>query len=308
LAPNRTYHVSRIDQLKRFRKIGYLGVASHFIDSAGRFSTISTRYARSSAAVGLTWKAAGQARELRKKDGPRLVSIHQAQPEKDQLNAEVEAIRTASDIVSVVGEYVTLKRLGARPIYTGLCPFHIEKTPSFRVRADRHFWKCFACGRGGDVFTFVQEIEQVNFYGALRRLAERAGIRLDEWTPADATRDRLAEQIAEETSYWQMGSIGLCEQQQRDALSSNDLERIAPAAQRLCWLRSAEPTELVRAYVDARRRRPEAVSEAINWAREDIRWTRALCAWLFYRVVLSRMVYVTPPELAPDQYGLELNT
>ena len=80
------------------------------------------------------------------------------------------------DIVSVVGDYVRLRRVGATQSYTGLCPFHNEKTPSFRVHANHQFFKCFGCGQGGDVFKFVQEIERVSFYEALRLLADRSGI------------------------------------------------------------------------------------------------------------------------------------
>ena len=78
--------------------------------------------------------------------------------------------------MSVVGEYVRLKRVGATQSYTGLCPFHTEKTPSFRVHANHQFYKCFGCGQGGDVFKMsVQEIERISFYEALKQLAERSG-------------------------------------------------------------------------------------------------------------------------------------
>ena len=87
---------------------------------------------------------------------------------KDQLKSSV-------DIVSVVGEYVRLKKAGPQ-VHKGLCPFHNEKTPSFNVHAARQFYKCFGCGEGGDVFTFVQKIEGVSFYEALKLLAERHGI------------------------------------------------------------------------------------------------------------------------------------
>jgi len=87
---------------------------------------------------------------------------------KDQLKSSV-------DLVNVVGEYVRLKKSGAQR-YMGLCPFHNEKTPSFTVHAARQFYKCFSCGEGGDVFTFVQKIEGVSFYEALKLLAERHGV------------------------------------------------------------------------------------------------------------------------------------
>lgn len=88
----------------------------------------------------------------------------------------IEAIRTAVDIVEVVGEYVSLRRRGAN--WFGLCPFHEEKTPSFSVNQHLGIFKCFGCGRGGDVFAFIQQIEHVSFVEAVRMLAERAGIPL----------------------------------------------------------------------------------------------------------------------------------
>ncbi len=92
------------------------------------------------------------------------------------------------DIVTVVGEYVRLRRVGATQSYSGLCPFHTEKTPSFRVHANHQFYKCFGCGQGGDVFKFLQEIERISFYEALKQLAERSGIPLpkrSEYADAD---------------------------------------------------------------------------------------------------------------------------
>jgi DNA primase len=87
---------------------------------------------------------------------------------KDQLKSSV-------DLVNVVGEYVRLKKSGPQR-YQGLCPFHNEKTPSFTVHAARQFYKCFGCGEGGDVFNFVQKIEGISFYEALKLLAERHGV------------------------------------------------------------------------------------------------------------------------------------
>lgn len=97
-------------------------------------------------------------------------------------------VKASVDIVSVVGEYVRLRRVGATQSYNGLCPFHTEKTPSFRVHSNHQFFKCFGCGQGGDVFKFVQEIERISFYEALKQLAERSGIPLpkrSEYADAD---------------------------------------------------------------------------------------------------------------------------
>jgi len=88
-----------------------------------------------------------------------------------------EQIRAASDIVDVVGSYLPLKRAGAN--FVALCPFHKEKTPSFNVNPHRQIFHCFGCHKGGDVFTFVQEYENITFPEAVRWLAERARIPLE---------------------------------------------------------------------------------------------------------------------------------
>ena len=93
----------------------------------------------------------------------------------DQL---VETIRDRSDLVSIVSEYLTLKKAGQN--FTGLCPFHAEKTPSFSVNPSKQFFHCFGCGVGGDVFQFVMKIEGIAFPEALQRLAVKAGVALPE--------------------------------------------------------------------------------------------------------------------------------
>jgi DNA primase len=85
-----------------------------------------------------------------------------------------EEIKSAVDIVKIVGDYVQLRKRGAN--YVGICPFHQEKTPSFAVHAAKQIFHCFGCGVGGDVFKFVMLIENVTFPEALERVAERAGI------------------------------------------------------------------------------------------------------------------------------------
>lgn len=89
---------------------------------------------------------------------------------------QIEEVRSRSDIVSVIGKYVRLKRTGSG--YTGLCPFHNEKTPSFHVNPARQMYKCFGCGVGGNVLTFVMEYENLTFPEAMEMLAEEAGIDL----------------------------------------------------------------------------------------------------------------------------------
>jgi DNA primase len=87
----------------------------------------------------------------------------------------VEQLKSSVDIVSVIGEYVKLRRSGANR-YMGLCPFHSEKTPSFTVHVVHQFYKCFSCGAGGDVVKFVMEKEGLSFYEALKSMSERYGV------------------------------------------------------------------------------------------------------------------------------------
>src|SRR5205085_6778882 len=88
-----------------------------------------------------------------------------------------ETLKQQADIVRIVGDYVRLKKAGAQN-YSGLCPFHGEKTPSFSVHATRQFYHCFGCGASGDVFSFVQKIENITFPEAVRLVAQKLGIPL----------------------------------------------------------------------------------------------------------------------------------
>src|SRR6056297_3378444 len=87
-----------------------------------------------------------------------------------------EKVKDRLDIVEVVSEYVNLKKTGKN--YQGLCPFHQEKTPSFTVNPDNQFYYCFGCGKGGDIFNFIMEIENITFYESLKLLANRANIKM----------------------------------------------------------------------------------------------------------------------------------
>jgi DNA primase len=95
----------------------------------------------------------------------------------------LEQIRQSNDVVEVIGSYFPLKRAGAN--FRALCPFHKEKTPSFHVNPQKQIWHCFGCGAGGDVFSFVMKYENLDFVGSVRRLAERAGIKLEYENRAD---------------------------------------------------------------------------------------------------------------------------
>ncbi|MDD4872411.1 MAG: DNA primase [Kiritimatiellae bacterium] len=89
----------------------------------------------------------------------------------------LEDIRFRSDIVDVIGSYFNLQRAGSA--FKATCPFHKEKTPSFHVNPQRQIFHCFGCGTGGDVFRFVMQYEGVDFMGAIKILAHRAGIKIE---------------------------------------------------------------------------------------------------------------------------------
>jgi DNA primase len=102
-------------------------------------------------------------------------------------------VKQQSDIVRIVGDYIKLKKAGAQN-YSGLCPFHGEKTPSFSVHATRQFYHCFGCGVSGDVFSFVQKIENITFPESVRLVAQKLGIPLPKAsysTPGEAKEARL---------------------------------------------------------------------------------------------------------------------
>ena len=92
-----------------------------------------------------------------------------------------QTLKQQADIVRVVGDYISLKKAGAQN-YSGLCPFHKEKTPSFSVHATRQFFHCFGCGKSGDVFKFVQELENISFPEAIRVVAQKMGVPMPKTT------------------------------------------------------------------------------------------------------------------------------
>src|ERR1022692_4697525 len=108
----------------------------------------------------------------------------------------LDQIRAASDIFAGIGSYIPLKRAGAN--FLALCPFHKEKTPSFNVNPHLQIFHCFGCHKGGNVFTFVKEYENIGFMDAVRRLAERAKIPLEfEQNPGAQESRHLKDQLLE---------------------------------------------------------------------------------------------------------------
>ncbi|MHC4925319.1 MAG: CHC2 zinc finger domain-containing protein, partial [Planctomycetota bacterium] len=91
---------------------------------------------------------------------------------------QVEEVRARADIVDVVGEHVALKKAGRE--YKANCPFHEERTPSFYVVPDKGFYKCFGCGKSGDVFSFIMERMGLDFVEAVKHVAGRSGVEVRE--------------------------------------------------------------------------------------------------------------------------------
>ena len=115
-------------------------------------------------------------------------------------NGVAAEIKSKLPVVDVVGETVQLKRAGSS--YKGLCPFHAEKTPSFVVTPDRESWRCFGCGEGGDIFTFLMKRDGLDFREALARLAEKAGVELSERTAREDRRKRRLREALEAAIAW----------------------------------------------------------------------------------------------------------
>ena len=102
----------------------------------------------------------------------------------------IDRLRTESDIVSIVSDYVSLKKKGKN--YWGCCPFHGEKTPSFSVNPEKGFFYCFGCQNGGNVFNFLMKVENITFFDAVKLLAKKVNIPLPEKekSPRELARDK----------------------------------------------------------------------------------------------------------------------
>ena len=136
------------------------------------------------------------------------------------MDTEVQNIKDRINIAEIVGQYVSLKRAGRN--FSGRCPFHNERTPSFMVSPERGTYVCFGCGEKGDVFSFVQKIDGTDFPTVLKQLAEKAGIALKPRARnPHAAQEREQEKEKEEKQEGQteqqqhQGRVGVCEQQLR---------------------------------------------------------------------------------------------
>jgi DNA primase len=121
----------------------------------------------------------------------------------------ISRVLAATDMLDLANSYSPkpLKKVGAQ--WVGPCPFHSENTPSFYVSAGREWWHCKgACGKGGSAIDFVMAIERLSFPDAVRKLATRAGIEIENSTPADAAKESYARQIAAEAKwFWKRQGI-----------------------------------------------------------------------------------------------------
>ena len=90
---------------------------------------------------------------------------------------KIEEIRSATNIVDVISEFINLRKRGKN--YIGLCPFHNEKTPSFTVSEDKQIFHCFGCHSGGNVFKFLMDYEKISFIESVKSVADRLGIQIE---------------------------------------------------------------------------------------------------------------------------------
>src|SRR4030042_837821 len=110
----------------------------------------------------------------------------------------IDEIKNRLDMFEVIQDYVKLKKAGKD--YKALCPFHKEKTPSFFVSPSKQIWHCFSCNVGGDIFSFVQKIEGIEFSEALRILAKKAGVVLKREDPQLRSQRNILYEICDEAA------------------------------------------------------------------------------------------------------------
>lgn len=117
------------------------------------------------------------------------------------MPSQIEEIKARVDIVDLISEYIKVKQAGTN--FRALCPFHNEKTPSFMVSREKQIWHCFGCSEGGDIFTFVQKMEGVDFAEALKILANKAGVKLVSQDPQlSSQKNRLLDIIEAAANFW----------------------------------------------------------------------------------------------------------
>ncbi|MBN1779143.1 MAG: DNA primase, partial [Candidatus Buchananbacteria bacterium] len=117
------------------------------------------------------------------------------------MAGEIDEIKARVDVVDLISEYIRLKQSGTN--WKGLCPFHNEKSPSFMVSRDKQIWHCFGCSEGGDIFTFIQKIEGVEFAESLKILAQRAGVKLQNQNPESISqKNSLVDICSLAASFW----------------------------------------------------------------------------------------------------------
>lgn len=131
----------------------------------------------------------------------------------------VQDIKSRLDIYDVVSQYVQLKKNGRN--FKGLCPFHSEKTPSFVVSQEKQICHCFGCGKGGDIFTFIQEVEGATFSESLQILADRAGVKIDN----TAAKHFKKEHKSEKDEYFLAHTLA-CEFFEKQLLETNDGKKV----------------------------------------------------------------------------------
>ncbi len=199
----------------------------------------------------------------------------------------IPQIKQQLGIIQLAGEYADLKRQGPES-YSGLCPFHPDKTPSFNVWGSSQRFHCFGCGLSGDVIDFYRRIEDLTPGEAIKQLAERCGIALDPNTPRVIRPSFTHEQLAE-AELFQMGYRWHMEDLLKQAkLDEYAKEPPAPLTeypnggliynltQAVNWIKSWGNTEAAEVCRVMRRWRPELVADCVEEALRWRRWLRAV--------------------------------
>jgi hypothetical protein len=175
---------------------------------------------------------------------------------------DLALIKSAAPLPDIVREYLPLRKQGKDLV--GMCPFHKEYTPSFTVHRD--YFKCFGCGQSGDIFTFIQHMQRVDFPTAVRQLAARAGIDPDRPDPSYRRRRCGAEILARDAVWWQAGALLLLGQ--IAALTAED-EVPGPSHAWLGRVRKARPDQLIAMYRRSLERDPAMARLLVRRGRED---------------------------------------